>query len=139
MSTTCCVIVCRRSCSVLPSWNSSMGHRCQAIITPLLLAIAYYSTTVSAARNAPHIQRSLLARSLAGTVPVLSEIVNTSLIDSANLPANIVLSGESLWASTAYKFPGQLGGFKPSAPGVWGQVHIRKYLIPMVVTIQPPR
>ena len=113
-----------------------MGQIChQAIITHLLLlAIAHYGTTVSAASNATHTQRSLLGRSLAGTAAASSVtgLLNTSLIDSVRIPSNIVLSGESLWASTAYSFPGELGGIKPSAPGIWGQVRIHKGLRPEV-------
>ena len=103
-----------------------MGLRGQAALILLLVVIAHSSLSVTAARNTGRIKRSFLAELQAG-VPDVSAVVDTGLQDpklaNGTTPAGHILSGAGLWKSTNYSYPNQLGGFKPSGLGTWGQVY----------------
>lgn len=101
--------------------HSSMGFK--GSFTLLFIVIAYCSTTASAARSPGQSQRSLLTRTLSGA-PIDAGLQDAKVAVNGTIPVGHLLSGQGLWASTSYSSPSQLGGFKTSGAGVWGQVCI---------------
>ena len=124
-----------------------MGLRGPAIVPLLLLTIACSThEPVSAAGHVDYTQRMrsplTSTRTLTQFTPIpatthvpdpgtataptgtATGLQDATLPINGTVPSGHFLSGIGLWASTAYSYPSQLGGFKASSPGVWGQVRI---------------
>lgn len=101
-----------------------MGLQIQCTAALLIISFAYCGTTVSAARSVGGTQSSLLAKTQAGTAPVATGLQDPKVPINGVTPTGHVMSGQGLWASTTYSYPSQMGGFKASSRGTWGQVYI---------------
>ena len=82
--------------------------------------MAYFFTDVIAALYKNSAERSLVAETTSGLTQFDTGLQDPSV--NGSRPIGHILTGDGLWASTTYSYPNQLGGVKPSSPGIWGQV-----------------
>lgn len=106
----------------------------QCAIALLMIFFTCCGSTASAARSVGGSQSSLLTRAQAGT-PIATGLQDPKVAVNGVIPTGHIMSGQGLWASTPYSYPSQMGGFKASSPGTWGQVCIHHIDLHLYMTL----